>query len=125
MNAHGKWQISWIGNLLVIDLIGSFNKEGVMAVQQAVRDSVDQRKISHWNRLEIYHANTLATPDAIEIIRDFMPWYDLQGCENYGVVCADPIQLMLIESLQPNNLLPFENVALAKDFFLKSERLIS
>lgn len=125
MNAHGIWHISWVGNLLVIDLIGSFNKEGVIAVQQAIRSTVAEKKLTRWNRLVIYHENTLATPDAIEVMRDFLPWYDMQGCENYGVVCADPVQLMVIESLKPNNLLAFDNVGLAKDFFLKSERLIS
>lgn len=125
MKAHGNWHINWVGNLLVIDLEGSFNKEGVEAAQNAIRESVLERNLSHWNRVEIYHENTLATPDALDDIRSFLKWYEQQGCENYGVVCAEPIQLMLLESLQPKNLIEFESASMAKRFFLDSQRLIS
>ncbi|MFD2165097.1 hypothetical protein ACFSJY_02375 [Thalassotalea euphylliae] len=99
MKPHGSWYIAWQDDLMTIDLEGSFNKEGVLQLQHDIRSEVLRKKMTEWARLEIFHVDTLATPDAVHAVEQFSPWYALNGCVAFGAVCNDSVQKTLLKKV--------------------------
>jgi len=81
MDSHGTWEVTLEYNLLIINLKGYFNVEGVIELQNHIKKVVLDKKLTSWNRLEIYAEGTLATPDAIMAIRKHLTWYEAYGCK--------------------------------------------
>jgi len=120
MDSHGTWEVTLEYNLLIINLKGYFNVEGVIELQNHIKKVVLDKKLTSWNRLEIYAEGTLATPDAIMAIRKHLTWYEAYGCKYVGVICHDSIQQYLIKQLGIENLIIFNSLVEAENYFLNA-----
>ena len=110
MEPHGNWNICWQANLLIIDIMGNFNIEGVLALQNDVRKRVLDKGITRWQRLEIYHGNTLTTPEGVFAVKRAVKWAEQHGCTRLGVICDNPIQLSILEKFNIDNFFVFKGL---------------
>jgi hypothetical protein len=123
MDAHGTWEVTLKFNLLIINLKGNFNVEGIIELQNNIKKMVLDKKLTEWNRLVIYDVGTLATPDAIVAIKKQLTWYEAYGCRSVGVICRESIQLYLIKQLEIENLIIFDSLVEAENYFLNANEL--
>jgi hypothetical protein len=123
MDSHGTWEVTFKFNLLIINLKGSFNVEGVIELQNHIKKVVLDNKLTSWNRLEIYAEGALATPDAIMAIKEHQTWYEAYGSIYVGVICHDSIQQYLIKQLGIENLIIFNSLVQAEKYLLNANEL--
>lgn len=123
MKSHGTWEITLKCNLLIINIKGNFNVEGVVELHNDIRKVVLDKKLTSWNRLEIYEKNTLATPDAIIAIKKQLIRCKPFGCEYVGVICRESVQVYIIKQLEIENLIIFDSLIEAENYFLNANEL--
>ncbi len=109
MQAHGEIKLDWLGPVLRLQARGLFNGEGTLAgiteYQSAVRQAAHQR----WARLDIWHPETLGTPDVFAHAAKAYRWSLEQGCCAIAIIAGNQMQKELVSGLLPAPFAFFEN----------------
>lgn len=111
---HGCSKIRIENNVLILELAGSFNKEGVKLVHNNVQSLISEQSPSKWSLIIFLERHTLLTMEAIEDTRYFFLWSQKHGCEKVAYVAISSIQI------DATNLI-FNNINIEKGFFKNIE----
>ena len=96
MKAHGYADLSWEKNVLTLDVYGPFNEEGVKLVFQHVKESVLNKKIKRWCRIEKLDEETMGSALAVSFVNELYVWADQHGCYATAVIISNLIQAQAI-----------------------------
>ena len=96
MKAHGYADLSWNNDVLTLDVYGPFNEEGVKLVYGQVKDSVLNKKIKHWCRIEKLDEETMGSPLVVSFVNELYLWADKHGCYATAVIISNLIQAQAI-----------------------------
>ncbi|WP_281560788.1 hypothetical protein [Thalassomonas sp. RHCl1] len=114
MKRHGVVTLSWQANLLVFKAYGPFNEEGIEAVFYEAQQSVINRQLQRWNRLEILDDETLGSPAVLNRVKDLYAWFENNGCEHTAVVVSNSVQIYVTEELLQSKAKIFRDINTAK-----------
>jgi len=68
LNAHGKYQMNFEGNILYVEAEGPFNKELLTDyhhdIEKLITQITTEQKIKKWALLAIFHGDSILTPEA-------------------------------------------------------------
>jgi hypothetical protein len=112
MNKHGEFLLSWEVNLLVVKAKGPFNEEGTFAGIVEIEKFVSAKNIAPWCKLGIWDKESLGSPVALQMVKDYHEWCIKNGCVRTAYVVHNSIQKSVAEKLYGSK---------AKVFRLESE----
>mgnify|MGYP000016901232 CR=1 FL=1 len=92
MKAHGYADITWKKNVLILDVHGPFNDEGVLQTVNDIKKSVLDKNVKDWFRIEKLDEEALGSPLTISIVNEMYLWADNHGCQATAVVVSNQIQ---------------------------------
>jgi len=96
MKPHGKIELSWNKNALIINTYGPFNLEGITIAFEQIKHSVALTKPVAWYRLDLLDDETLGCPQVMKVIGDSYKWSLCNGCPEIMVACHNQIQTTLL-----------------------------
>ncbi|MBE1300707.1 MAG: hypothetical protein GJ680_12485 [Alteromonadaceae bacterium] len=62
---HGDCDVHWDGNILVVNLSGLFNQEGVYEANLKVKEAVANKPAEHWARIDILATTETLAPTGL------------------------------------------------------------
>lgn len=86
MKEHGEVEISWEGNLLVVNAHGAFNKEGIETAHASIMSELKSLGHQQWKRLDILSDMTLPTEDAIPGVKTMYLESARAGCTHAAII---------------------------------------
>jgi len=119
LNLHGQVTISWEEDLFVVSAYGPFNEEGLIYCANKLMEQVSSRNLANWKKLEIWDDKTLASPDALKVVKPLFDWYKLKGCELDVFVIKNSVQKYILDELDISNLVIFYDEKEARDWLSK------
>lgn len=102
MDKHGELLISWEKSLLVIKTKGPFNEEGALAGIIKIKESVVTKNVKNWQRLGVWDEASLASPDALKMVKNAHQWCLQHGCERVASVVVTSLQQSVAEKMFDN-----------------------
>ena len=96
MKAHGYADLSWNKNVLTLDAYGPFNEEGIKLVFEQVKESVLNKNIKHWCRIEKLDEETMGSALTLSFVNELYLWADKHGCYATAVIISNLIQAQAI-----------------------------
>lgn len=117
LKAHGNVNLTWNKNLLVVEVLGPFNLEGVNHCFKKIQESVLANKPAAWARIDILDQETLGSPEVMRVIGATYKWCLEQGCSGVGSVCTTYLQAEILEKTRVStgmNLAGFNTLSDAK-----------
>jgi hypothetical protein len=108
-NRHGNMNLSWHKEILVAEIEGAFNEEGLEYWFPKVKQLIENRKIDTWYRLEIWDEEVLGSPETIEHAKAMYEWYEENGCLAIAVVVCNRIQEQIITAMFQSQAKIFRN----------------
>ncbi|WDD98533.1 hypothetical protein [Thalassomonas actiniarum] len=114
MKKHGVVTLNWQANLLVLRAYGPFNEEGIEAIFHEAQQSVINRQLQSWNRLEILDDETLGSPAVLNRVKDLYTWFENNGCEHTALVVSNCVQIYVAEELLKSKAKIFRDLDAAK-----------
>lgn len=91
-NTHGHITTEWVDALMVTHVYGPFNLDGVNASFEQLKESIEQRGLKSWCRLDILDTDTLGGPDVMRTIGNSYEWGFNRGCVGLATVYSTLIQ---------------------------------
>lgn len=114
LSAHGDFSISWQGNILFVHASGNYNLEGAERVNLAIKESVIQKGITQWVRIDVLEENVLGGPDVLEEVKSGVHWGKAHGCTEV-IFITDGIKAALFKKMF-SELVTFSTVEEALDY---------
>ena len=117
MKAHGEADITWQDNILILEVHGPFNDEGVMKILASIKQSVLNKNIKSWYRIEVLDAEAMGSPQTISMVSDMYIWAQNNGCQATAVVISNLVQKQALKEIQQGTRVKvFKDVHQAKDW---------
>jgi len=111
MKAHGYADLSWNNDVLTLDVYGPFNEEGIKLVFEQVKESVLNKNIKHWCRIEKLDEETMGPAVTLSFVNELYLWADKHGCYATAVIISNLIQAQAIEGvLKDKNVRLFHHI---------------
>ncbi len=114
MNMHGEVSFVWNGDLIEITSTGPFNEAGLNHSISTVKNSILNKNIKSWRRMEVWDDETLGSPECITLSKEKAKWFIAQGCYATAIVVSNSIQRNLLENAATSNIRFFDDAATAK-----------
>lgn len=95
---HGKVDIEWIDNVLIVRCHGPYNAEGIGLYIDRAKAAVAKRQLDQWYRIDILDDETLGSPEVIKLIGEFYIWSMQNKCLASVIVCSNVIQEQLVQA---------------------------
>lgn len=99
MEGHGEIFYSWEDNIFILSSEGAFNTESIDYYTPLIQESVSNRKVSSWKRLEVWDAEVLASPETIEKCKLIWNWYEANGCVLTAIVLSNLLQTHVVHDI--------------------------
>lgn len=109
MNAHGDISLFWDGDLLVVKTFGPFNEIGLKTIISKIRESILNKGIESWRKMEIWDEETLGSPDVVATGQAVAKWYKDNGCIASAVIVCNSLQEELVDKITSNNTKSFRD----------------
>jgi hypothetical protein len=109
MDAHGEIALLWEGDLLTVNAKGPFNELGMQNTVAAIRESVLNKNLKAWRKIEFWDEQTLGSPKVIYLAEKASKWYKENGCVASAVVVSNCIQNQIIKNISNNTSMTFQN----------------
>ena len=77
--AHGKYQFSWLGDVLYLEFFGAWNIEAFAAFKRDLKRFVEKSSPPRWGRIADLRQWEGATPEATLAYAEFTAWYKTTG----------------------------------------------
>ena len=113
MDAHGEIYLQWQDDLLTVNAKGPFNELGMQKTVATIRESILNKNLVSWRKIEIWDNETLGSPVVMSLAKKASQWYKDNGCIASAVVVSNCIQSQLIKDISNNTSMTFENEAAA------------
>ena len=111
MKAHGYVEITWNKNVLILEVHGPFNDEGVLQTVVDIKKSVLEKKFKQWFRIEKLDEEAMGSPLTISIVNEMYTWASNHGCQATAVVISNLIQKKALEEIkQGSHVKVFQNI---------------
>jgi len=114
MNLHGEISFVWNGDLIEITSKGPFNELGLIHSISMVKNSVLNKNIKSWRRMEIWDNETLGSPECITLSKEKAKWFIEHGCYASAIVVSNSTQRALLEKAATREIRFFDDVAVAR-----------
>lgn len=114
MNMHGEISFEWSGDLIEITSTGPFNKTGLNHCISIVQNSILNKNIKSWRRMEVWDNETLGSPECIALSKDKAKWFLTHGCYATAIVVSNSVQRALLEKAATSNIRFFDDIVTAK-----------
>lgn len=101
MQPHGDIQLELQGNILIIIPKGPFNIEGAIIAVAKYKDSIEQKNLTKWYRLDIWDEDSMGTPEALEHSIEVFNWSQRHGCMATAIVVSNTIQSGIARKIIP------------------------
>jgi len=102
MIKHGdKLGLKWVGDILVGEVHGAYNEEGITGVFTDIKESVLKSGLSSWYRIEIWN-DAIGSPEVVELLSEMYTWCKEHGCLATTAVITNRVQEKIIEERLPN-----------------------
>ena len=102
MIKHGdKLGLKWVGDILVGEVHGAYNEEGITGVFTDIKESVLKSGLSSWYRIEIWN-DAIGSPEVVELLSEMYTWCKEHGCLATAAVITNRVQEKIIEERLPN-----------------------
>ena len=98
MVAHGKVNYSWHGNILQLDVFGPFNVIGINNAFKELKKQVSTNFLEKWYRIDVIDDETLGCPEVMKTIGQTYLWSLENSCQMIAIVCANRVQLSLLNA---------------------------
>lgn len=109
MNAHGDITLFWDGDLLVVKTFGPFNELGLKINISKIRESILNKGLKSWRKMEIWDEETLGTPDVVATGPAVAKWYKDNGCIASAIIVCNSLQEHLVDKITTNNTKSFRD----------------
>ena len=109
MKPHGNITLYWNDDLLVVKTFGPFNEIGLKIIISEIRDSILNKGLKSWRKLEIWDEETLGSPEVIAKGQSVAKWYKDNGCYASAIVICNCLQEKLAGEITTNNTRPIRN----------------
>jgi hypothetical protein len=109
MHRHGNMKLSWYKQILIGEIEGAFNEEGLEYWFPKVKHLIETRKTDSWYRLEIWDEEVLGSPETIKHAKTMYEWYEDNGCIGTAVVVCNRIQEQIITAMLQSQTKIFRN----------------
>ena len=109
MNKHGNMVFSWQKDVLIIEVRGAFNKEGIDFWFSEIKKYFKNNGVKVWRRLEIWDEEAMGIPESIEVGKLIYDWLDDNGCTLTAVVIKNSLQETIIKDRFNSNVKTFRN----------------
>lgn len=114
MDKHGEVSFDWKGDVLVIEVSGYFNEQGIKHYAPLLQESILEKDLNSWKRIEVWDDEALGCPETLALAKEIYNWYEENGCIAIAVVISNVVQKHVIESVFKSS---------AEIFFEKSEAI--
>ena len=114
MNRHGEILFTWENDILIVQVIGAFNEQGIEYYVPLMRKYILNRAVDKWSRLELWDDEALGCPQTLALVKSVYEWYELNGCILSAVVVSNSIQAQVIRGMLKSD---------AKTFLVKTEAI--
>ena len=114
MNIHGEISFVWNGDLIEITSTGPFNETGLNHCISTVKNSILNKNIKSWRRMEIWDDETLGSPECITLSKEKAKWFIAHGCYATAIVVSNSVQRALLEKAATSKIRFFDDAATAK-----------
>lgn len=98
-NSHGDFSLYWHEDILVAELQGGFNLEGVKAVNEESRTMLEARSPKTWQMMFVLGDETLLIWDSVSEVKSFFLWCKEHGCRSVVHVVASEAQKRINDTL--------------------------
>lgn len=98
MIAHGNINCSWHGNILQLDVFGPFNVIGINNAFEELKKQVSANFHEKWYRIDVIDDETLGCPEVMKTIGQTYMWSLENNCQMIAIVCANRVQLSLLNA---------------------------
>lgn len=95
-NEHGQIIFSWRDDVLILDIEGAFNCEGVEYATNQLIKTVDDKGFSKWRRLEILSDEVMGSPEVLKMVKENFHWCERNGCFVTAVVVSSQFQTQVL-----------------------------
>ncbi|WP_019027770.1 hypothetical protein [Colwellia piezophila] len=109
MNAHGDISLMWEGDLLKIKVFGPFNEIGLKDILSRIQESILNKNLKSWRKMEFWDEDTLGSPDVVSSAKAVAKWYKDNGCYASAIIVCNNIQHQIIDSVTSNNTKSFRD----------------
>jgi len=113
-NMHGGISFVWDRDLIEITSTGPFNEIGLIHCISMVKNSILNKNIKSWRRMEIWDDETLGSPECIALSKEKAKWFITHGCYATAIVVSNSVQRALLEKEATSNIRFFDDAATAK-----------
>ncbi|GHE89096.1 hypothetical protein [Thalassotalea profundi] len=114
MIIHGDVSFIWNGDLIEITSTGPFNELGLSHSISKVKNSILDKNIKSWRRMEIWDDETLGSPECIVLSKEKAKWFIDHGCYASAIVVSNNLQKALLDKAASGNVHFFDDVATAR-----------
>lgn len=97
MDKHGNLNLIWEGDILIIELKGPFNEEGITYWITEIKNEVKTKGFARWKRLEIWDDNAFGSPKTNELAKSIFDWYESNGCYKSAAVVSYKRQAKILK----------------------------
>lgn len=109
MDAHGEIALFWQNDLLTVNAKGPFNELGMQKTVATIQESILNKNLTSWRKIEIWDNETLGSPEVISLAEDASQWYKENGCIASAVVVSNCIQHQIIKKISNHTSMAFQN----------------
>ncbi|GLX83738.1 hypothetical protein [Thalassotalea eurytherma] len=109
MNAHGDITLFWDGDLLIVKTFGPFNELGLKIIISKIRESILNKGLESWRKMEIWDEETLGSPDVVATGEAVAKWYKDNGCIASAIIVCNSLQEQLVDKITSNNTKSFRD----------------
>ena len=102
MNKHGHMTLSWHEDLFIIEVEGPFNEEGIAFWFAELKESVKNKNLTAWRRLEIWDEEVFASPKSMQVGESIYDWYENNGCTMAVIVVSNAMQAHILNKMKSN-----------------------
>ena len=96
MNHHGNINMSWDDDIFTLKIKGAFNEVSLQYYGPLLMESVLNREVKLWKRLEIWDDEVLGSPTTIAVGKNIYEWYNNNGCVLTAFVICNALQEKII-----------------------------
>lgn len=91
-SSHGEFSLRWQQNILLMELQGSFNLEGVLSTNDKAIKQIENQNFDQWQMLITLAEETLLVWDSMPDARSFFQRCSENGCQAIAYRITDEVQ---------------------------------
>jgi hypothetical protein len=103
MYKHGEISFTWQNDILIVKVKGPFNEESIAHYAPILKDSVLNRSVDKWKRLEFWNDEALGCPKTLALAKEVFDWYEMNGCTLTAVVISNVLQKRILKDIFQSN----------------------